>query len=56
LASLALFGAFGVWALLEMTVFSKAEGDWWRPETGSLRADGKVALFAVALLALNVFL
>ena len=54
LASLALFGGLGVWALVEMAVISKAEGAWRRPETGSLRADGKVALFAVALYALIV--
>jgi len=54
LASLVLFGGLGVWALLEMTVISKAEGDWRRPETGSLRVDGKGALFAVALYALIV--
>jgi uncharacterized membrane protein len=54
LPSLALFGGLGVWALVEMAVISKAEGAWRRPETGSLRADGKVALFAVALYALIV--
>ncbi|MGY8937861.1 MAG: hypothetical protein ACKVG6_17615 [Alphaproteobacteria bacterium] len=27
-----LFGGLGVWALLEMTVISKAEGDWRWPE------------------------
>lgn len=54
LASLALFGGLGVWALVEMAVISKAEGEWRRPEAGSFRADSKAALFAVVIYALIV--
>ena len=55
------FGVAGVlwwaWRLdaFGNAVISKAEGDWRRPETGSLRVDGKAALLAVGLYALIVF-
>jgi hypothetical protein len=52
LASLVLFGGLGAWALVQMAVISRAEGDWQPPAMGAILGDGKVALIAVALYAL----
>ena len=52
LASLVLFGGLGLWALVEMVVISRVEGDWHPPATGSILNDGKIAILAMALYGL----
>ncbi len=49
--SLVLFGALGVWALLEMVVINRAEGAWSPPERGTIAKDAVVAAVAVAIYA-----
>ena len=51
LSAVILFGGFGLWALLEMAVISRAEGPWEVPAKGSILSDGKVAVLGVVLYA-----
>lgn len=52
LASLILFGVLGLWALAEMLVISRIEGQWSAPVQGPIVKDVKAA--AVALIIYGV--
>lgn len=51
LASLILFGAMGVWAILEMLVINATEKDWQRPEPGPVKGDIRLLIISVVVYA-----
>ena len=52
LASIILFGALGIWAILEIVVINHAEPDWHPGEKGAIAQDG--LFFAVSVVLLVV--
>ena len=52
LASIILFGALGIWAILEIVVINHAEPDWHPGEKGAIAQDG--LFFAVSAVLLVV--
>ncbi len=49
--SLVLFGGLLVWALLEIAIINKAEGDWTPTESGSIAKDGMFLVASIIVLA-----
>ncbi|MDP6651885.1 MAG: NnrU family protein [Gammaproteobacteria bacterium] len=52
LASIILFGALGIWAILEIVVINRAEPGWRPGEKGTITQDG--LFFAVSVVLLVV--
>ncbi|MBP7240694.1 NnrU family protein [Amaricoccus sp.] len=53
LGSVVLFGALGVWALVEMAAINARDGDWVRPTGGTLAGDIRlVAISAVVFVVI----
>ncbi|UZD90153.1 NnrU family protein [Cognatishimia activa] len=52
LASLVLFGGIGLWALLEIVVINRAEGDWEPNPKGTVAKDAM--FFAISILLVGV--
>lgn len=50
-ASVVLFGAMAVWAVVEMTMINYAEGDWARTEPGPARGDVRLLVISVVVFA-----
>ncbi len=50
-ASVVLFGAMAVWAVVEMTLINWAEGDWERPEPGPVKGDIRLLVISVVVYA-----
>ena len=47
-ASVVLFGAMAVWAVLEILLINRAEPNWTRPAAGPIKGD--IRLFVIALV------
>jgi uncharacterized membrane protein len=54
LRSIILFGGLGVWAVAEMLLINRREGEWTRPDPAPLRND--VSLVAISVLVYAMFL
>ncbi len=52
LASIVLFGSLGVWAVVQMLLINRAEGNWQRPEPGPIKGDIKLAVISLVLFAI----
>ncbi len=50
-ASVVLFGAMAVWAVVEMTMINYAEGDWKRPEPGPVKGDIRLLVISLVVYA-----
>lgn len=50
-ASVVLFGALAVWAVVEMTMINYAEGDWKRPEPGPVKGDIRLLVISLVVYA-----
>lgn len=50
-ASIVLFGAMAVWAVVEMTMINYAEDDWKRPEPGPVKGDIRLLVIGVVVFA-----
>jgi uncharacterized membrane protein len=50
-ASVVLFGAMAVWAVVEMTMINYAEPDWKRPEPGPLKGDIRLLVISAVVFA-----
>ncbi|MGI9236581.1 MAG: NnrU family protein [Woeseiaceae bacterium] len=54
--SVALFGSFTVWALLEIVLINRRDGEWQRPAAASIRHDIiPVAIGSIVFGALLIF-
>lgn len=53
-ASVVLFGAMAVWAVVEMTMINYAEGDWKRPEPGPLKGDIRLLIISAVVFSVIV--
>ncbi|MGB0497645.1 MAG: NnrU family protein, partial [Rubricella sp.] len=51
LASIVLFGALGVWAVLEMLVINAREPAWVRPEPGPASGDVRLVIISLVVFA-----
>ena len=49
--SLILFGALGVWALIQMTLINRAEPGWDRPTDGSVAGDIRLLVISAVVFA-----
>lgn len=49
--SLVLFGGLGLWAILEIVLINRRDGDWIRPDAPPLGQDIKVLVIAVLVYA-----
>lgn len=52
LASLVLFGGLGLWAMVEILVINRSEGDWEPNPKGSIAKDGM--FFGISILLVGV--
>ena len=53
--SLVLFGGLTVWALLEIFLISKRDGEWLKPDRAPLKNDVTMVLFAVLVYLAFLF-
>lgn len=51
LASLVLFGGLGLWAITEMLLINRAEGNWNRPAPGTIKGDIKNLVITLVIYA-----
>ena len=56
LASLVLFGAMGLWALLEIRVINRAAPNWTRPEGGTVAGDLRLGVITLVVFAVIVLI
>jgi uncharacterized membrane protein len=54
--SLVLFGGLGVWALLEMVLISRRDGEWVKEESPPMSRDLIGAVIAAVLMVVLIFL
>ena len=52
--SLVLFGTLAAWAIVEMILINKREGEWIKPEVASIKAE--LITVAVGLVMFTIFL
>ncbi len=52
LASLILFGGIGLWALLQMILINRGDGEWVRPESRGVKGDAMNFAATVVLVAI----
>ena len=52
--SLVLFGTLAAWAIVEMILINKREGEWSKPEVASIKAE--LITVAVGLVMFTIFL
>ncbi|MCF6193784.1 MAG: NnrU family protein [Kangiellaceae bacterium] len=53
--SLVLFGSLGVWAIIEMVLISKREGEWIKPESASIKSEILMSLKGLVIFAVFLF-
>lgn len=53
--SVALFGGLGVWALLEIVLINRRDGDWEKPAAAHASADITVAIIAAVAFAVILY-
>ena len=56
LRSLVLFGGLGLWALVEIPLINRREGQWIKPDAQSPAAELKIVLISAVVYVVLVFL
>lgn len=54
--SLILFGSFGVWAALEMTLISHRDGEWQKPERATAKSEAIGAAISIVIFLVLIAL
>lgn len=53
--SLVLFGALGVWAIAEITLINRREGDWVKPAPGTFKSELLMVVKGLVIFAVLLF-
>ena len=53
--SLILFGALGIWAIAEIILINRREGDWVKPEPIPMKSELKVAAIGIGMFTVFLF-
>ena len=55
-SSIILFGGLGLWALISIFLINKRDGEWEKPETGSIVRQIRGLVISVVILVIVMFL